>query len=174
MSAVISSCLTYISQTVNNIVLTHNSWSEVDERCPRVSILSSLVLGVDGWVWVQGKRSRAVLTLTRHQRSRDEHWTWLGLGWILNMTNFLCLDSIRTISRPKIFGSGPDVGWFTGKELGHFCFQKGAFFKYFGLHLDLDWVLKILAWIWIIKCNSPVISAVQHSQRKQSRGPRRK
>jgi len=32
------------------------------------------------------------------------------------------------------------------------------FLNFFGLWLDLDWVLKIQDWIWIVKYDSPLIS----------------
>jgi len=57
----------------------------------------------------------------------------------------------------------------------HVCCEQAAFFKFFGLHLDLDftfanvfglcldldWVLTNQDWIWIEKYDSPPISAAQ-------------
>jgi len=66
----------------------------------------------------------------------------------------------------------------------HFCCEKAAFFKFFGLYLDLDfpfeklfWTVvglglsfKKLVWIWIAKYDSPLISDTEQGfkQRKGS------
>ena len=39
-------------------------------------------------------------------------------------------------------GSGPDLDCVNGKEMGHFCCEKAAFFKHFGLQLDLDFTFE--------------------------------
>jgi len=36
-----------------------------------------------------------------------------------------------------------------GKEMGHFCSEKAAFFKFFGLHLDLDFTFEKLFGLWL-------------------------
>jgi len=63
-------------------------------------------------------------------------------------------------------GSGPDLNLVNGKEMWHFCCEKATFFKYFGLHLDLDFsfeknfglcldCFKNQDWIWFAKYDSP-------------------
>jgi len=46
-------------------------------------------------------------------------------------------------------GSGPGLDLLNGKEMRHFVCGKAAFFKYFGLHLELDFTFeKILDCVW--------------------------
>jgi len=66
---------------------------------------------------------------------KDEHWTGLGLDVIRTIAIFFYLDWIRTVNLFKI--QELDRIWteFNGKEMRHFCCEKAAFFKFFGLGL---------------------------------------
>ena len=88
------------------------------------------------------------------------------------MANFLEFGLDPDYKPLKNLGSRPDLHWVNGKKTGNFCCEKAAFFKFFGLHSDLDvifensfglWldfdgVLKNQDWIWIAKHESPLIS----------------
>jgi len=99
-----------------------------------------------------------------------QRWT---LDWIRTIANFVEFGLDPGCKSLQNLGSGSDLDWVNGKEMQHFYCEKAAFFKYFGLHLDLeltfenflglwldlDWVLKNRDWIWIAKFDSPNISA---------------
>jgi len=71
--------------------------------------------------------------------------------------------------------STPDLDWVNGKERSYFCCEKAAFFKYFELHLDLDftfekyfrlwldldWVFENYHWGCIAKYGIPLISVIK-------------
>jgi len=61
---------------------------------------------------------------------RDEHWTGLGLDWIRTIANFVefRLDPDSKTLQNLGSGPGPDLGLVNGKEMGHFCWEKAAFF----------------------------------------------
>ena len=101
-------------------------------------------------------------------------WTGPGLWRVL-----LILDWIRTVKCFTILDQ--DQTWtelmdkncinFVIKKF--FCWNFGLyldlefkFFKYFGLCLELDWVLKIGDWIWIVKYDNPLISGFHQARRQ--------
>ena len=106
----------------------------------------------------------------------DLDWTGSGLWRIL-----LILDWIRPVKCFINLGSGPDLDWVNGKNYIRFFIKKlysvncldynwtwiGNILNYFGLWLDLDWVLKIQDWIWIAKCDSPLFSAADQRHGNQ-------
>jgi len=98
-----------------------------------------------------------------YRQTRDEHWTGLGLDWIRTIANFVKFGSDQDCKSLPNLGTRLDLDWVNAKEMQHFCCEKTEFFQYFGLRLrhlklDLDWVLKILYWIWIAKFGSPLMS----------------
>jgi len=68
----------------------------------------------------------------------DEYWTGFGLDRIRTIANFVEFGLDPDCKTLQNLGSGPDLDLVNGKEMRHFCCEKAAFFKYFGLHLDLD------------------------------------
>ena len=96
----------------------------------------------------------------------------LDLDWIGTIANFVEFGLDPDCKSLQKLGFEPDLVWIIGKEMRHFRCEKAAFFKFVGLHLDLDfifekkfglwldldWVLKNLDWIWIAKYDSPLIS----------------
>jgi len=84
-------------------------------------------------------------------QSRDEHWTGLGLVWIRPIANFVEFGLNPDNKTLQNLGSGLDSDWVNGKEMRHFCCEKVAFFKYFGLHLDLELTFENIldgSWTW--------------------------
>jgi len=73
------------------------------------------------------------------QYSRDEHWTELWLGWIQDIANCVEFGLDPDCKSFQNLGSGPDLDCVNTveKKCGIFDTENVAFFKYFGLHLDL-------------------------------------
>jgi len=90
-------------------------------------------------------------------------WTWIRT--IANFVEFVLDPECKAL---KNLGSGQDLDWVNGKEMGHFCCEHFSNFldfiwtwEIFGLWLDLDWVLKNQDWVWIAKHDSPLIFGPQ-------------
>jgi len=69
---------------------------------------------------------------------RDEHWTGLGLDWIRTLVHSVKFGLDLGYKSLQNLWTGPDLDWVNGKEMQHFCCEKAAFFKFYGLNLDLD------------------------------------
>jgi len=80
--------------------------------------------------------------------SRDEHCTWIRLD--SDYSQFFRSDpGCKSLQN---LGFGPDFDLVDGNEMRHVCYEKAAFFKIFGVHLDLDFAFeKILdcGWTWL-------------------------
>jgi len=96
---------------------------------------------------------------------------YMNQRWALDWTSIGLDPDCKSLQN---LGPGPNLDWVNAKEMRHFCCEKTAFFKYFGLHLDLDctfekyfglwldldWVFKNQDWIWIANYDSPLISDI--------------
>ena len=103
-----------------------------------------------------------------------QRWA-LDRTWIRTIANFVEFGLHPDCKTLQNLGSGPDFDWVNGKEMRHFSCEKAAFFIYFRLHLDLDFVFEKnfglwldLDWVlknqvWIAKYDSPLISAAYHN-----------
>jgi len=80
---------------------------------------------------------------------RDEHWTGLGLDWVRTIANFFEFGLDPDCKSHQNFWPGPDLDWVNGNEMRHFCCEKDAFFKFFGLHLDLDFTFEKFFRLWL-------------------------
>jgi len=112
-------------------------------------------------------------TLRRASVGPQQRWIeldWTGLYWIRTIANFVEFGLDPECKALQNLGSGQDLDWVDGKEMGHFCCEKTAFFQFsgfswtwkiFGLWLDSDWVLKNQDWIWIAKYDRPLIFGPQ-------------
>jgi len=71
------------------------------------------------------------------------------LDWIRTIANFVEFGLDPECKSFQNLGSESDFDLVNGKEMWHFCCEKATFFKYFGLHLDLDFTFeKILDCVW--------------------------
>jgi len=80
---------------------------------------------------------------------RDEHWTGLGLDWIRTIANFVEFGLAPDCKTLQNLGYRPDLDLVNGKEMPHICCEKAAFFKYFGLHLVLDFTFETIFGLWL-------------------------
>ena len=84
--------------------------------------------------------------------SRDEHFTGLGMVWIRSTANFVEFGLEPDCKSFQNLGTGPDLDFrVDGKEIQHFCCEKAAFFKFYGL--QLGWTLPLkkasdYGWTW--------------------------
>jgi len=93
--------------------------------------------------------SRQVYSQSLPVRARDGHWTGVGLDWIRTMTNYVVFGLEPDYKSLQNLGSGPDLDWINGKEMGHFCCENAAFFEFFGLQLDLDFSFEKSFGVWL-------------------------
>jgi len=59
----------------------------------------------------------------------------LDLDWIRVIDNFVEFGLDPGCKTLQNLESGPDLDFVNGKKCPSFCFEKAAFFKYFGLHI---------------------------------------
>jgi len=69
------------------------------------------------------------------------------LDWNRTIENFVEFGWIRTINLFKLYGQDRIWTEFKGKETGHFCCEKAAFFTFFGLHLDFTFEKSFGLWL---------------------------
>jgi len=69
------------------------------------------------------------------------------LDWIRTIANFVEFGLEPDCNTLQNLGSGQDLDLDNGKEMWHFYCEKAAFFKYFGLHLDLGFTFEKKFWI---------------------------
>jgi len=77
------------------------------------------------------------------------HWTGLGLDWIWAIANVVEFGLDLDYKSLQNLGLGQDLDGVNGKEMGYFCCEKVAFFKLFGLHLDLDFTFEKSFRLWL-------------------------
>jgi len=112
-----------------------NEWLCNVQLFPKVWILETSIKEFRISGSVSGSRLKAVIGLQTHYpagyptgKPGSDH---LWLDWIRTIANFVEFGLDPGYKPLQNLGSGPDLDWVNGKEMGHFCFENAAFFKFY-------------------------------------------